>query len=85
MSGWQHYHHITEMPDGRRAGIQRLLFTVAVCVGIDDYGCWERRYCFATLADALAGLDDAAQGIEPTGYIARRPEIKKRAGENLMG
>ena len=59
MSGWlQHYHHITEMPDGRRAGIQRLLFTVAVCVGIDDYGCWQQRYCFATLADALKLMSD---------------------------
>lgn len=64
--------HVRELPDGTFAGLHKLMFTTAICTGLDSFG-WAYRWCFedpALAASELAQLE--AMDDEPTGYIARR-------------
>ena len=66
------YTNLRELPDGTVAGLQKLLFTTAICTGLDSFG-WAYRWCFddpALAASELAKLE--SMDDEPTGYIARR-------------
>lgn len=66
------YFNIRQLEDGGWVANYRLLFTTAICVGLDAYG-FERRYCYddpdraESEIQAMRRLDD-----EPTGWIARR-------------
>jgi len=46
------YEAVRRLPDGRLAGVSRLLFTFSLHVGLaeEDY---EGRYCYERMADAL--------------------------------
>jgi hypothetical protein len=66
------YFEIRELPDGTTAALYRLMFTTAICTGLDDLG-WAYRWCFADAALAsseLAKLE--AMDDKPTGYVAHR-------------
>lgn len=63
------------LPDGSVAALLDLMFTRAICLGVNDEA-WTRRFCFEdkALADRrfaeLVSEDD-----EPQGYVARRPQV----------
>lgn len=63
------------LPDGSVAALLDLLFTRAICLGVNGES-WTRRFCFEdrALADRryaeLVSEDD-----EPQGYVARRPQV----------
>lgn len=61
------------LPDGSVAGLQRLMFTTAVCLGCNRDS-WDRRFCFEDLALALLRFYEiTSEDDEPAGYVARRP------------
>jgi len=66
------YFNLRQLPDGI-VGNLKMVFTVAVCIGLDQYG-MEGRTCYATrhlaeqACNALTSIDD-----EPLpGYTARK-------------
>lgn len=69
----------TEMVDGIRvwAGNYRLMFTTAICYGLNETG-YERRYCFEdhqlafTELERWAGEYGLSDEHEPVGFIASR-------------
>ena len=66
------YENVRRLADGTWAGTVALLYTRAVCTGIDYFG-HAYRYCFSDPAlalEQLALLTEMDQ--EPTGWIARR-------------
>lgn len=66
------YFNVRELSDGTFAALYRLMFTTAICTGLDEMG-WAYRWCFddpvlaATELSRIEAMDD-----EPVGYIARR-------------
>lgn len=66
------YYDIRKLPDGTWAALYRLIFTTAICTGLDDLG-WAYRWCFDDPDMAAAGLAKLeAMDDEPAGYVARR-------------
>lgn len=66
------YFDVRELPDGTFIGKVQLMFTTAICMGLDRYG-WEKRFCFdnmQVLKEQYALIKSGDD--EPTGYIARR-------------
>ncbi len=67
-----HYYEARELPDGTVAALYRLMFTTAICTGIDDFG-YAYRWCFEDPALALRQLSLLqSMDEEPVGYVARR-------------
>ncbi len=64
------YTHI-RLVDGAVCGIQRMIYTYAVCIDIDKFGCYEHRYCYETLEAALAVYDTWTGETELTGYTRK--------------
>lgn len=68
----QGYQNVRQLPDGSWAGTIELMFTRAICTGLDYHG-WAYRWCFENrdLANVelakLESFDD-----EPKGWVARR-------------
>jgi len=66
------YFQVRQLPDGSYAALYKLMFTTAICSGLDAYG-WKYRWCFEDPSIAEQELlkmnlvDDV-----PTGYIAHR-------------
>lgn len=70
------YLQVRRLPDGSVAALGDLLFTRAIHLRCDLYG-YERRFCFDDRARAdeeFAKLQ--TEDDEPTGWIARRPEVR---------
>jgi hypothetical protein len=66
---------VRELPDGSIAGIQRLMTTVSVVLGIDEWQ-WEYRFCYRDLQDAIQGLAQVQSVRDvPEGWIACRPQV----------
>ena len=66
------YFNLRKLPDGTYAALHNLMFTTAICTGLNWTG-WAYRYCFddpELAAQELAKLE--AMDDEPTGFIARR-------------
>lgn len=67
------YYAVEKMPDGHWKGLTRLMFTTAICLGLDSISL-RYRFCFDDPAVALAelqklnSLDDV-----PAGWLACRP------------
>lgn len=73
-SAREDYSFVRVLPDGSIAGIDRLLFTTGLFLGITRTG-YERRFCFADHERALIELFKLqSEDDEPTGWVARRPE-----------
>lgn len=67
-----YYDNVRELPDGTIVGTQRLMFTTAIFVGLNEWG-WERRFCFEDPAVAVRELNKMESGEDiPVGWIARR-------------
>lgn len=77
----QGYTPVRQLPDGSWAGLTRLLYTTGLCLGLSELG-HQRRFCYGKEADALKALNHLQSASdEPTGWIARRPEVV--AGDGL--
>lgn len=64
-----------QLEDGTYVAVMRLMFTVALCIGVGAYTAYRRRYCYEDLGTALAEYQTLQTGDdEPWGWIARRPE-----------
>ena len=73
----QGFNPVRQLPDGSFAGMQHMLTTTAIFLGLDMHH-WEARYCFKS--GALAALRFAELQSEsdvPEGWFARRPEQPK--------
>lgn len=63
---------VRRLPNGKYIGLQRYIFTIGLCVGLDDVGL-EYRYCYETWAEAILaittwdGTEDA-----PGNWIVRK-------------
>ncbi len=66
------------LEDGSYAGVQRLMFTTAICIGVTPMTAFQRRYCFNDLGQCLHSYSEIKQlGDEPEGWIARRPKVEE--------
>jgi hypothetical protein len=67
-----HYFAVRELPDGTVAALMRLMFTTAICTGLDYHG-YAYRWCFEDHVLALNELNRLqAMDDEPVGFVARR-------------
>jgi len=66
------YFEIRELPDGTTAALYRLMYTTAICTGLDSSG-WAYRRSFSDPALASAELAKLeSMDDKPTGYVAHR-------------
>lgn len=71
------------LPDGSIAGLTQLITTVALTVGMNQWG-WEKRFCFRTWAEAIEQYHALrSEDDEPTGFVARRPELRDADGHYI--
>jgi hypothetical protein len=49
------YAYVCIFPTGEVAGLQRMLFTVGLMVGIDQYG-YRTRFCYKTASEAIHAI-----------------------------
>lgn len=68
------YRNVRQLSDGTWAGTTDLIFTRAICTGIDPhFGTWAYRWCFEDRERALLELEKLEQMDDtPTGWVARR-------------
>ncbi len=65
---------IRRMPDGTINGVQLMLFTAALTVGIDPIG-YKTRYCYESPIDAIGDLMNWDGTGDPIGpWIKQKPE-----------
>lgn len=50
------YMHVREIPGLGKCGLRRMIFTVGLCVGLDESG-YVGRYCYKSWAEAYKALD----------------------------
>ncbi|BBI61727.1 hypothetical protein [Vreelandella sulfidaeris] len=63
------------LPDGTYIGLQRLMFTLAICVGVTETSPFKRRYCFEDAPSCITQfLLLSSPSDEITGWIATRPK-----------
>ena len=46
------YAAVRQLPDGRWIGVMRFIYTVGLCVGLDDMG-YRYRYCYQSYIHAV--------------------------------
>jgi hypothetical protein len=67
------------LPDGRAAGLSRLLFGGRICVGgPDDDAGYSEAYDYGDLEIARRAFDGWTGGTEPTGWIRHIPSYRRR-------
>lgn len=63
------------LDDGSYAGIQPLLFTHAICIGVTQVSAYTKRFCYEDGPTCLHEWRELKQfSDEPTGWVARRPD-----------
>lgn len=70
------YSPIRLLPTGEWAGIQRMMYTVGLFVGLTQDS-WRTRFCFETRQEAEAALFDTdwdGTGFPPGYWIKQKPE-----------
>ena len=68
------YRNLKKMPNGEWAGIQNMLFTTALVIGLDEIGC-RTRFCFETAEAAEVSLAEwEGEGFPPGWWIKQKPE-----------
>lgn len=66
------YENLRVLNDGTVVGSNRLMFTIAIYVGLTTVS-WKKRFCFENYELAYEELEKLTCGTdEPTGYVARR-------------
>lgn len=74
-----------QLDDGTYIAVGRLMFTVALFVGVGQISPYEKRYCFPSLALALeAYADMKTPDYVPSGWVARRPETQEDVEAKAM-
>lgn len=72
--GW---HHVRKLPTGEWAGIQQMMFTTALAVGLEDHG-YRTRFCYDGIhqfMDAITALGAwDGQGFPPGYWIKQKPQ-----------
>lgn len=66
-----------KLADGTYAGIMKLIFTEAICLGVTRDCAAEKRYCYSpgNFADMLVAFHKLTSfNDEPTGWISARPK-----------
>lgn len=64
------------LPDGSYAGVVRLAFTCAICLGPTYEDAYQRRFCYENIQallheyQKLTSINDT-----PEGWVARRPAV----------
>lgn len=62
------------LPDGTYVGVQALLTSYAICIGITPMTAYQLRYCCVHLADCFEAYSGLKKGDDvPTVWLARRP------------
>lgn len=62
------------LSDGTYIGLQPLMFTLAICMGVNRYSAYTRRYCYESGPDCLTAYQNITSKDDvPTGWIAKRP------------
>ncbi|MNL07787.1 hypothetical protein D3C87_1284780 [compost metagenome] len=75
------------LPDGTYAGVMRLAFTEAICLGVTHQCPAEKRYCFepGDFAAMLIAFDKLTSfNDEPVGWIASRPKAQEEDFQPLV-
>lgn len=68
------YDVIRILPDQRIAGVQRMIFTTGLFVGLDQIG-YKTRYCYQAHEDAVKALLEWNGENDPPGpWIKQKPE-----------
>ena len=68
------FHGAKRLPDGTYAGVVRLMFTFAICIGVTQDRAYARRYCYDSGPDVLAEYEAlTCFESEPRGWVATRP------------
>ncbi|MBD9674919.1 hypothetical protein IB275_30360 [Pseudomonas sp. PDM21] len=63
-----------QLDDGTYVALTDLMFTRALCIGVDAMSPYERRFCFSDKAKADEAFEQiTAPDFEPDGWTARRP------------
>lgn len=66
------------LPDGTYIGLQRLLFTLALCIGVTPDRAYTRRFCYEDMVECMHQFNHIISGdAEPTGWVARRPPAQE--------
>ena len=74
------YSPIRSLPTGVNAGIQDMVYTAGLFVGMDENG-YRTRYCYATRAQAEAALNAwDGKGDPPGPWIKQKPEDRLGPG-----
>lgn len=64
-----------KLPDGTYAGVMKLAFTDAICLGVTPTDPAQKRYCYSSFADMLVAFHKlTSYSDEPTGWISSRPK-----------
>lgn len=67
------YFNAHQLPTGEWAALLKMIYTVALFVGIDETG-WRTRFCYPTAFDAgIALLSWDGQGDPPGPWIKEKP------------
>lgn len=62
------------LEDGTYVGLQPLLFTLAICVGVTEQAAYQRRYCYEDASEAIGNYERMnSRDFTPSGYVATRP------------
>lgn len=65
------------LQDGTYAGVQPLMFTYAICLGVTHEAAYQKRFCYEDTAVCLHEYSQlACINDEPSGWVARRPMIQ---------
>lgn len=64
-----------KLPDGTYAGVIKLAFTEAICLGVTRDCAAEKRYCYDQLGNLLIAFHQLKSfNDEPTGWLSARPK-----------
>lgn len=70
----QGYSFVRKLPTGEWAGLQRMVFTTGLFIGLDEFG-WRTRFCFEDSGQAMAALAVwNGEGFPPGYWIKQKPE-----------
>lgn len=73
------------LPDGTKCGLQTMLFTTGLIVGISEDGLiYDRRYCYPDMSSAVSALKSwDGRGDPPGPWIKEKPS--DRLGPGVLG
>jgi hypothetical protein len=70
------------LEDGTYVGLQRLFSTIAICIDVQPFQSFSRRYCYRDLGECLKAFSILETGSDvPEGWVARRPETPEDIAE----